>query len=230
MAEEIKIIVSFLRESGAHLLAGPLKKAALKNGANIKILTSRYLNITEPSALYLLKDKLGDLAELKFFADQERDSQDISFHPKAYFFKNKSEEIIFIGSSNISYSALHGGIEWNYRLEREKDEEAFKEFTEKFNDLYNNYSVEITDQLLKNYAADWVKPSISREVDKAAYIKKEKDYQDHKDKVQKEKQKPKPRGAQIEALYELRLAREEGYQEGIVAAATGVGKTYLTAI
>ncbi|WP_371807328.1 hypothetical protein [Halanaerobium congolense] len=26
------------------------------------------------------------------------------------------------------------------------------------------------------------------------------------------------------------MAREEGYQEGIVAAATGVGKTYLTAI
>ncbi|MFW5736781.1 MAG: hypothetical protein ACOCXB_05455 [Halanaerobium sp.] len=49
-ADEIKIIVSFLRESGAHLLAEPLKKAALKNGAEIKILTSRYLNITEAKA------------------------------------------------------------------------------------------------------------------------------------------------------------------------------------
>src|SRR6056297_1216251 len=76
-AEDIKIIVSFLRESGAHLLAKPLKKAALKNGAKIKILTSRYLNITEPSALYLLKDKLGDLADIRFFADQEMEDQAI---------------------------------------------------------------------------------------------------------------------------------------------------------
>jgi HKD family nuclease len=30
VAEEIKIIVSFLRESGAHLLAGPLKKSSSK--------------------------------------------------------------------------------------------------------------------------------------------------------------------------------------------------------
>lgn len=130
---------------------------------------------------------------------------------------------------NISYSALHSGIEWNYRLEREKDEEAFKEFTEEFNDLYNNYSVEITDQILKSYTEDWIKPSISREVDKVAYIKKENKYQGYKDNIHKEKKKPKPRGAQIDALYELKLAREEGYQEGIVAAATGVGKTYLAA-
>lgn len=228
-ADEIKIIVSFLRESGAHLLADPLKKAALKNGADIKILTSRYLNITEPSALYLLKDKLGDLAEFKFFANQEIEAQAISFHPKAYFFKNKSEQIIFIGSSNISYSALHGGIEWNYRLEKERDEQAFNEFKEEFDDLYNNYSVEITDQLLKKYSANWIKPSISRELDKNSYLKKEKEYQKQKEKNLKENEKPKPRGAQIEALYELKLAREEGYQEGIVAAATGVGKTYLAA-
>jgi superfamily II DNA or RNA helicase len=228
-AEEIKIIVSFLRESGAHLLAEPLKKAALKNGADIKILTSRYLNITEPSALYLLKDKLGELAELKFFEDQEIEGQAISFHPKAYFFKNKREEIIFIGSSNVSYSALHGGIEWNYRLEKERDEEAFKEFKEEFNDLYQNHSVEIKDQLLKSYAAEWIKPSISREIDKDSYFEREKEYDEQKNKEQQQEKKPRPRGAQIEALYELKLAREEGYQEGIVAAATGVGKTYLAA-
>src|SRR6056297_3469532 len=204
-AEEIKIIVSFLRESGAQLLAESLKKAALKNLAEIKILTSRYLNITEPSAIYLLKDKLGDLADIRFFADQEMEDQAISFHPKAYFFKHKKEQIIFIGSSNISYSALHGGIEWNYRLEKERDQEAFKEFKEDFNDLYQNYSVEITDQLLKSYAAEWIKPSISREIDKSSYLEREKEYDEQKNKEQQEANKPKPRGAQIEALYELKL-------------------------
>ncbi|ADQ13701.1 type III restriction protein res subunit [Halanaerobium hydrogeniformans] len=215
-AEEIKIIVSFLRESGAQLLVRDLKKQALK-GADIKILTSRYLNITEPSAIYLLKNELGDLAELKFFDDEE-----ISFHPKAYFFKNETEDVLYIGSSNISFSALHYGVEWNYRLQKEKDRQAFDNFLVEFNDLYDNYSIPISDKVLKKYADDWKKPSISREIDKKSYIKKSKEQI-------LEKEKPHPRGAQIEALYELELAREEGISEGIVAAATGVGKTYLAA-
>lgn len=37
------------------------------------------------------------------------------------------------------------------------------------------------------------------------------------------------RGAQIEALYELENSREEGFDNGLVVAATGVGKTYLAA-
>ena len=39
----------------------------------------------------------------------------------------------------------------------------------------------------------------------------------------------RPRGAQIEALYELKKAREEGLDKVIVVAATGIGKTYLGA-
>lgn len=38
-----------------------------------------------------------------------------------------------------------------------------------------------------------------------------------------------PRGAQIEALYELRKTREAGNDKGLVVAATGIGKTYLAA-
>lgn len=167
-AEEIKIIVSFLRESGAQLLVRDLKKQALK-GADIKILTSRYLNITEPSAIYLLKNELGDLAELKFFDDEE-----ISFHPKAYFFKNETEDVLYIGSSNISFSALHYGVEWNYRLQKEKDRQAFDNFLVEFNDLYDNYSIPISDKVLKNNADDWKNRSISREIDKKVILKNQK--------------------------------------------------------
>jgi len=38
-----------------------------------------------------------------------------------------------------------------------------------------------------------------------------------------------PKGAQIEALYELKKCREEGWNKGLVVAATGIGKTYLAA-
>ena len=33
---------------------------ALERGAKISILTGNYLGITQPGALYLIKDKLGD--------------------------------------------------------------------------------------------------------------------------------------------------------------------------
>ncbi|WP_330615533.1 DEAD/DEAH box helicase [Romboutsia sp. 1001713B170131_170501_G6] len=38
-----------------------------------------------------------------------------------------------------------------------------------------------------------------------------------------------PRGAQIEALYELKKTRLDGNDKGLVVAATGIGKTYLAA-
>ena len=51
-AEQIKIVVSFILESGVRLLLPDLQQAAAR-GVPLQILTSRYLNITEPSALYL---------------------------------------------------------------------------------------------------------------------------------------------------------------------------------
>ncbi|MBF8435522.1 DEAD/DEAH box helicase family protein [Halanaerobiaceae bacterium Z-7014] len=211
-ADEIKFLVSFIRESGAFLIADDLKKAALK-GARIKILTSDYLNITEPAALYLLKDKLGKLAEIRMI-----DLEEIPFHPKAYFFRDGEKKRLYIGSSNLSYSALNHSIEWNYKLEEEQDPQAFEEFTEDFNDLFENNSIELTDQLLREYASGWKK----HELIKIVEDEEDELLGDGKDEI-------KPRGAQHEALYELELAREEGVEKGLVAAATGVGKTYLAA-
>ena len=53
-AKKIDIIVSFLMESGVRLLLKDLRKAVDKN-VPIRILTGNYLNITQPSALYLIK-------------------------------------------------------------------------------------------------------------------------------------------------------------------------------
>ena len=57
-AKQIDIIVSFLMESGVKLLLKDLENA-LNCGARIRILTGNYLGITQPSALYLIRQKLG---------------------------------------------------------------------------------------------------------------------------------------------------------------------------
>src|SRR6056297_2388575 len=144
-AKKVKIIVSFLRESGVKLIINDLKNQALK-GTDIKIITSKYLNITEPSALYLLKKELGDLIDLRFY-----NKEDTAFHPKAYFIKKKNNKILFIGSSNISASALTSGIEWNYELFNKNDQKAYREFEGEFDRIYEKETTIIDNEELKNY-------------------------------------------------------------------------------
>lgn len=90
-AERIDIIVSFLMESGVRLILQDLK-AAMERGAKIRILTGKYLNITQPSALYLLRSELGDGVELHFYNVPNK-----SFHPKAYFLHYSHDSELYVG-------------------------------------------------------------------------------------------------------------------------------------
>ncbi|MBV1821443.1 NgoFVII family restriction endonuclease, partial [Clostridium cochlearium] len=65
-AKKIDIIVAFLMESGVRLLEKDLKDVLNRN-VPIRILTGNYLNITQPQALYLLKDILKDKVDLRFY-------------------------------------------------------------------------------------------------------------------------------------------------------------------
>ena len=44
-----------------------------------------------------------------------------SFHPKSWIFESPEGDVAFVGSSNVSRSALESGIEWNLRLDRRLD-------------------------------------------------------------------------------------------------------------
>lgn len=218
-AKSIDIIVSFLMESGVKLIKEDLEEIKNKN-IPIRILTGNYLNITQPSALYLLKDILGENVDLRFYNDTKR-----SFHPKAYIFEYDNGGEIFIGSSNLSRSALTSGIEWNYRIDKCKSEEDFNYYKIMFEDLFNNESIIVDDIELERYSKTWKKPKLystsSSKEDPINYI-----YKEDKDSIVNLFE---PRGAQIEALYQLKKSREEGYDKGLVVAATGIGKTYLAA-
>ena len=214
-AKQIDIIVSFLMESGVRMLLKDLK-VALDRGVTLRILTGNYLGITQPSALYLIKNKLGERVDLRFYNESER-----SFHPKAYIFHYEGWNEIFIGSSNISRSALTSGIEWNYRLSSRKDSENYEVFFRTFQDLFEHHSIRIDDAELKKYSKNWHRPAAAKDLDR--YDESEED-SDTKVRMLFE-----PRGAQIEALCALESARAEGAVKGLVQAATGVGKTYLAA-
>lgn len=207
----IDIIVSFLMESGVKLLLQDLKEA-LNRGVKIRILTGNYLKITQPQALYLLKSELKNQVDLRFYNNPNK-----SFHPKAYMFHNPIDSEIYIGSSNISRGALTSSIEWNYRFLKSTAPNDFKVFYDTFEDLFNNHSLIITDEVLKDYSKQWTRPNVYKD------IEKEESKEDNVINIFE------PRGAQIEALYSLEKSREEGFDKGLVVAATGIGKTYLAA-
>ena len=214
-ANSIDIIVSFLMESGVRMLLKDLE-GALDRGVSLRILTGNYLGITQPSALYLIKHTLGDRVDLRFYNEKER-----SFHPKAYIFHYENHSEIFIGSSNISRSALTSGIEWNYRFSSYKDPENYETFYRTFEDLFEHHSVKIDDAELKRYSKNWHRPAAAKDLER--YDESEEN-PDTRVRMLFE-----PRGAQIEALCALENARAEGAVKGLVQAATGVGKTYLAA-
>ena len=213
-ADSVDIVVSFLMESGVRMLLGELDNA-LKRGAKIRILTGNYLGITQPSALYLIKHKLGEQVDLRFYNEKNR-----SFHPKSYMFHYKDYSTIYIGSSNISKSARTSGIEWNYRFSSKTDSHNYEKFYNTFLDLFEHHSIVIDDCELKRYSKNWHRPAVSKDLDRY-------DLQDNE--ATNNIALFEPRGAQIEALCALENTRAEGAGRALVQAATGVGKTYLAA-
>ena len=159
-ATRIDIIVSFLMESGVRLLLDEMD-LAIKRGTKIRVLTGNYLGITQPSALYLIKHKLGDKVDIRFYSEKER-----SFHPKAYIFHYDNFNEVYIGSSNISRSALTSGIEWNYKFNSLRDAVNVEKFSKTFEDLFYFHSIVIDDEELKRYSKNWHRPLVAKDLEK----------------------------------------------------------------
>jgi HKD family nuclease len=102
--------VAFVMESGLDILEGDLRAAALR-GAQIRFLTSDYLDVTEPEALRRLSS-LGFNSLVKCYEVGRG-----SFHPKAYLFDHADGSgRAFIGSANLSRTGLVNGIEWTWSV------------------------------------------------------------------------------------------------------------------
>lgn len=213
-ADEIIMNVSFIRDSGMKLLSKDLLKAK-DEGKKIKILTSNYMNITEPNALYRILNL--NIDETKIFDNKEN----ISFHPKTYIFRKGKEVEVYIGSSNISYSALVSGEEWNYHFKGSLENKDIQDILTEFEELYDKNSFYLTLDWLRNYEKTFVKKDIDMLIDPKPY--------EEFNGLENSEREVVPIKFQIPALYELSRTREEGYKKAMVVVGTGLGKTYLSA-
>lgn len=128
-------------------------------------MTGNYLEITQPSALYLIKSRLGDRVDLRFYNEKNR-----SFHSKSYMFHYRDYSELYIGSSNISKSALTSGIEWNYRFNSKKDSKNYNKFFEAFQELFAHHSIVIDDVELKKYSKSWHRPAVAKDMELFTYM------------------------------------------------------------
>jgi len=223
-SQEVIFCVSFIRDSGVKLLYDYLKFALNKN-AKVTILTSTYMNVTEPIALYRLKSLKSENFKLAIF-DSEKVKT--SFHIKGYYFKFIDEkEQMIIGSSNISKSALSDGIEWNILFD---NTEIISDFLHHYNDLVKNYSFDLTDEWLQNYFNTYIPLKIQFDPESKADANSGGEVSlpelNYENAISLDYQ---PIKCQIPALYELARTREEGFDKALIVMATGLGKTFLSA-
>ena len=138
--EKFYFSVAFINFSGLQLLLDSFKELEEK-GVKGKILTSTYLNFTEPKALERI-NKFNNIDLKVFIATNE-----MGFHTKAYIFENKDEYKIIIGSSNITQSALKSNVEWNVKVISKKDDSFVKEVLEEYLSLWEATSI-VDDEFL----------------------------------------------------------------------------------
>ena len=130
--EEFQISVAFITMGGVTPLLQTLKELEEK-GVGGQILTTNYLNFSEPRAL----EKLNGLKNitLKMY---DVEAAGNGFHTKGYIFKKEEIYRIIIGSSNMTSAALTVNKEWNTKLISTESGEIAEEIVDEFQNLWNS--------------------------------------------------------------------------------------------
>lgn len=201
--------VAFINFSGLQLILDELKSLEEK-GVKGKLITSTYLNFTQVGALKKLKEFQN--IDLRIFITDEKLR---GFHTKAYIFEYEEVYKIYIGSSNLTQSALKSNEEWNVKIVSKKDYIFSKDVMEAYYKLYDE-CYEVNDNFIDDY------DSFLKEIKKT-------NIQESTKKLLLKYEKIKPNIMQKQALENLHRLREHGGEKSLVIAATGTGKTYMSA-
>ena len=204
--ERFYFSVAFINFSGLQLLLDTLKELESRDIKG-KIITTTYLNFTEPKALEKLQE--FENIDLKVFIA----NKEIGFHTKAYIFENKDNYKIIIGSSNITQSALKSNIEWNVRIISKEDAPFIKDVLKEYDNLWN-MSSELSDEVLQKYML---------------FLNEIKKMEVKRQLVFESFQTVQPNKMQVRSMENLNRLREHGENKALVIAATGTGKTYMSA-
>jgi superfamily II DNA or RNA helicase/HKD family nuclease len=205
--ESFYFSVAFVNFSGLQLLLDSLKEAET-NGIKGKIITSTYLNFTEGKALRKINE-FSNIDLKVYVTDKET-----GFHTKAYIFENKENYKVIIGSSNITQSALKSNVEWNVKIISKEDTPFIHDVKKEYDHLWD-ITTEADDRFIDDYE-EFVNSIISYTGKNHQLIFEKSEY-------------IIPNRMQKRAMENLNRLRSFGEKKALVIAATGTGKTYMSA-
>ncbi len=211
--DQFQISVAFITMSGITPLLQTLKELEKRNVPG-QILTTNYLNFSEPRAL----KKLNELSNvtLKMY-DVEVENE--GFHTKGYIFKKEEVYRIIIGSSNMTSAALTSNREWNTKIVSTEQGEMATQIVAEFTELWRSKYALDFDNFYEAYKERYKIIKHQREVAKQDEV------------ASLEKYKLQPNSMQVGFITNLKkiLAANENNDKALLISATGTGKTYASA-
>ncbi|NLU38100.1 MAG: DUF3427 domain-containing protein [Bacteroidales bacterium] len=207
-SDRINFLVSFIKWTGIRIFEKELFEFT-ERGGQLKVITTSYMGATDLKAVEFLSGLKNTEIKVSYNTDNER------LHAKAYlFFRNTGFHTGYIGSSNISRSALTNGLEWNLKVTTKEVGHIIDKFKKTFETYWQDKEFESF-----NKAKDSERLRVA--------LKKERIF---------EKNNPaayfdiNPFPFQEEILEKLEAERKVHNRfKNLIVAATGTGKTVISA-
>lgn len=207
-SDKICFLVSFIKWTGIRIFERELFSFT-ERGGNLKVITTSYMGATDLKAVEYLSSLKNTEIKVSYNTDNER------LHAKAYlFFRNTGFHTGYIGSSNISRSALTNGLEWNLKITTKEVAHIIDKFQKTFDTYWQDKEFELFDNLIhtEKLRIALKKEKTSERNNSAAYFD------------------IKPFPFQEEILEKLETERLlHNRFKNLIVAATGTGKTVISA-
>jgi len=138
-ADAVDLLCAFVMWHGLRLLEKQLTTIK-EAGVPLRVITTTYIGGTERRALDRLVREFGAEVRVQYDAARTR------LHAKAWIFqRNTGYDTAYVGSSNLTTSAMLEGVEWNVRLSNAATPALMQKFRATFDSYWNSGDFEPYD-------------------------------------------------------------------------------------